>query len=325
MAEATDAGGTGTAQQGQGADAAAAGGSQQGQQGGDKSGQGAQGAGGAAAGGGAQGDASKDAAAWGDKWRETYAADDPKLLARLQRYQSPKAALDALVAAQNRISSGELKAPLGANATPEEVAAFRTQNGIPEKPEGYLEKLPDGLVIGDADKPMFESFAKGLHDLNADPKIAQYAVKWYNEFQEQQGTKLAEGDATARQTTEDELRAEWGNDYRANINHITGFLSQAPKGVADLVTNARSADGKAILNDPNVMRWFAQIAREANPVGIIVPNTGGNAGETIDSEIAKIEKVMRDDRTSYNKDEKMQGRLRDLYDARGTLKARSGA
>src|SRR3990172_7165987 len=51
--------------------------------------------------------------------RQQYAGDDPKKLSRLERYASPKAALDALFAAQQRISSGELKAALSPDATPE--------------------------------------------------------------------------------------------------------------------------------------------------------------------------------------------------------------
>lgn len=260
---------------------------------------------------------------WGDDWRKTYAGEDAKLLTRLERYQSPKAALDALISAQNKISSGELRKPLGENAPADEVAAYRAQNGIPEKPEGYFEKLPEGLVIGDEDKPMFTSFAQGLHALNADPKIAQYAVKWYNDLQEERVAKLAEGDGTHKTAVEDALRAEWGGDYRANMNHIQGFLSQAPQGVAEMLGNARGSDGRAIFNDPGVVRWLAQIAREANPVGIIVPAGGGNAGETIDTEIKGIEKTMRENRTAYNKDEAMQSRLRKLYEARDNLQKRS--
>jgi len=257
-------------------------------------------------------DASKG---WGENWRQAYAGEDTKRLNQLERFQSPKAVLDAFFSAQEKIRSGELRSPLPENATPEQVAAYRQQNGIPEKPEGYFEKLPDGLVIGDADKPMFSSFAEGLHKLNADPKIAQYAVSWYNQFQEDAAAKVAEGDNAAKTATEDELRAEWGADYRANINHIQGFLAQAPEGVADLIGNARGADGKAILNDPNVVRWLASVARELNPVGTIVPSGGGSA-KGLDDEISEIETFMRTDRAAYNKDERKQARLRDLYAAR---------
>jgi hypothetical protein len=245
----------------------------------------------------------------------------------LERYQSPKAAIDALIAAQNRISSGELKAPLPANATPEQIAEYRQANGIPEKPDGYFAKLPDGLVIGDADKPLFESFAKGLHDLNAPPQIAQYAVKWYNDFQEQQLGRVAEADNTHKTATEDALRAEWGNDYRANINHISSFLSTAPEGVADLISNARGADGKAILNDPGTVKWLATLAREFNPVGTIVPG-GGNSMQGIESRETEITKLMGNPNSEYWKGptaEKLQKEFRDLVDAEGKMKARGAA
>lgn len=261
---------------------------------------------------------------WSENWRELYAGEDAKMLARLQRYQSPKSAIDALVAAQNRISSGELRSPLPQNATPEQIAAFRQQNGIPEKPEDYFEKLPEGLVIGDDDKPMFTSFAKGLHDLNVDPKVAQYAVKWYNDFQEQQLAKVSEADLTHKASTEDELRAEWGGDYRANINHINSFLASAPTGVADLVANSRGSDGKAILNDPNTVRWLATVAREMNPQGTIVGG-GENPLQGIESRKAEITQMMGNRSSAYWKGptaEKIQAEYRSLVDSEMKLKAR---
>jgi hypothetical protein len=258
---------------------------------------------------------------WGDNWRQQYAGEDTKRLAQLERFASPKAVLDSLFAAQEKIRSGDLRAPLPENATPEQVAAYRTQNGIPEKPEGYFEKLPDGLVIGDADKPLFNSFAEGLHKLNAPPQIAQYAVSWYNKLQEEQTAKLAEGDTAAKTATEDELRSEWGADYRANVNHIQGFLAQAPQGVAEMLGNARGGDGKAILNDPNVVRWLASVARDLNPIGTIVGGSG-NSGKGIDDEISEIEGFMKTNRNDYNKDEKKQSRYRDLIDARLKQQAR---
>lgn len=263
---------------------------------------------------------------WSENWRELYAGEDAKMLARLQRYTTPKAAIDAMVAAQNRISSGELRAPLPATPTAEQVAEFRQQNGIPEKPEGYFEKLPDGLVIGADDKPMFESFAKGLHALNAPPQIAQYAVKWYNDFQEQQAARISENDTSQKATAEDTLRAEWGADYRANIGHISNFLKSAPEGVADLVSNARGSDGKAILNDPKVVQWFASVAREMNPVGTIVGS--GDSMKTVEGRMGELTKLMGNQSSEYWKGptaEKLQAEFRDLVDAQGRLKARGVA
>jgi hypothetical protein len=262
---------------------------------------------------------------WPDDWRQQYAGADAKKLGVLTRYTSPTAALDALFAAQQRISAGDLKKALPENATPEQVAAFRTENGIPDKPEGYLEKLPQGLVIGDEDKPLFAKFAEKLHAKNLPPATAHAAVEFYNELQEEQAAQAAEAETAAKAATEDKLRAEWGADYRANLNHITSFIEKAPEGVSEALLNARTPDGKAIFNIPEVLQWFASQARELDPMGTIVPSGGGAAGATIDTEIADIEKLMRTNRPEYNRDTKKQERYIQLLGAREKLKTRSMA
>lgn len=310
-----------------------------------KAGAGGDQGGGAAAGAGAAGgaDAAAIAAAaaakaggtkelgWGETWRTDFLAtkkdmsedDKGKLLKRLERYPSLAAALDGGIAAQNKINEVGLKKPLSGKETPEQLAEYRKENGIPETPAGYLENLPQGLVIGDADKPLFEDFVKGLHGLNADPKIAQYAVKWYNDFQEKAATEQIAADEAAKATTEDVLRTEYGNDYRTNINSIHGLLDGAPKEVSEALLNARAGDGKAIMNDPQVVRWLVGLAREINPVHTIVPGSGGNPGQGLEEAIGAIEKVMREDRPAYNRDLGMQKRLLELYGAREKLASRS--
>ena len=298
---------------------------------------------GAAGGAGAGGDAAAVAAAakagakdsgWGETWRQTYVdgkkdltdEDKGKLLKRLERYPSLTAALDGGISAQNRISESGLKKPLTGKETPEQLTEYRKENGIPETPAGYLENLPQGLVIGDADKPLFEDFVKGLHGLNAPPAIAQYAVKWYNEFQEQQATKQLETDEVTRVAAEDVMRTEWGNDYRTNINAIQGLLDGAPKDVADSILSARAnEDGKAIMSNPGVMRFFAHLAREINPFHTIVPGSGGNSGMSPQQEQQSILKVLREDRNSYNKDPVMQARLLELNAHIEKLNSRSAA
>jgi len=266
--------------------------------------------------------------AWGDNWRQTYAGQDEKLLKRLERYASPKAALDALISAQNKISAGELVKPLSDNPTPEEIAAYRAQHGIPEKPEGYLEKLPNGLVIGEGDKPIVDSFVDRLHKLNADPKLVHEAVSWYYDFQEQQVAERQTLDLSQKTEAEDALRAEWGQDYRTNINHINSFLSTAPEGVADMITNARTGDGKALFNDQKFVGWIASLAREANPVGTIVPAGPGSQSDNAVAEIARIEKLMGNKNSEYWKGaqaESLQKRYRDLIDFQSKQQARGAA
>ena len=76
------------------------------------------------------------------------------------------------------------------------------------------------------------------------------------------------------------------------------------------------------MNIPGVLQGLAEISRKLNPVNQLVPKTGGTAQQTLEDEITDIEKFMRDDRKAYNKDERAQARLRDLYQIRLDHEAR---
>ena len=268
-------------------------------------------------------------AGWGDQWRERYVAELPEaerpdVLAALNRYATPKAAIDGLRAAQQRIRTGELAKPLPDGANEQEIAAYRKDRGIPEKPDGYLENLPNGLVLGEDDKPVFGSFAEVMHKMNADPKLVHASIEWYNKFAEEQEAKVAEGDLTAKQQVEDALRTKWGPDYRANVNAMQGYLDTLPAGVADMLRSARLDDGAALFNSPEFVEFFVGLAREFNPVLAVMGGDGRPLGKGIEDEIASIEKLMRENRPAYNRDEKLQARYRVLLDARIKQQERSG-
>lgn len=265
------------------------------------------------------------AKAWSDTWRQELAGDDAKALTQLERFTTPKALWDSYQAAYTKIRSGELKAPLPDNATPEQVTAYRAERGIPEKPEGYLEKLPDGLVIGENDRPIFDSFVKSLHGANADPKVAHAAVAWYNNFQQEQEAARREADVKFGQATEDALRSEWGNEYRINKSIRDTYIDSLPQGIKDVFLNSRMPDGRPLGDHPDLSKWLVQEARDKGYSNTIVPGTNGNHGQSLEGEIEKIEKFMRSNNREYIRDEKMQARLRDLYEARERTQKRGQA
>jgi hypothetical protein len=253
---------------------------------------------------------------WQDDWRAKAAGTDEKMLKRLERYSTPKDALNALAHVQTRISAGELRSALPKDAKPEEIAAWRTENGIPEAADKYDLKLSDGLTIGDEDKPIIGEFLKAGLEVNLNNSQASKVVDWYYGEVERQTEAREAADQQAATAAQDALHAEWGPEYRANINMIESLLDTAPNGVKDKFKFGRLADGTPIMADPDTIRWINGMARQINPVTSIVPNAGGDLAGAIDSEIAGIEKVMRTDRKAYNADDKMQARLRDLYSAR---------
>ena len=80
--------------------------------------------------------------------------------------------------------------------------------------------------------------------------------------------------------------------------------------------HARAPDGTLLGNNSNVLRWLADLSREAMPGAGLVPAGTSNPAAAIGGEIDQIERVMRDDPQKYWRDEKMQSRYRDLLGAR---------
>lgn len=213
---------------------------------------------------------------WGEKWREEYAQQDEKRLNQLKRYASPKAAMDALFAAQQKISSGQFKETLPENPTPEQVAEYRKNNGIPETFDKYDTTLPNGLVIGEADKPVVDKFLEKMHAQNASPAQVKSALTAYYEIQQDYLAQVEDTDQTYRNSSEDALRAEWGADYQRNLNMVVNLRDQMPEELQERIFGGRTADGKKLGDDPAFLNWFHSVAGEVNPIGTIMPS--GTAG-----------------------------------------------
>lgn len=260
---------------------------------------------------------------WPEDWREKYAGEDPKALKQLQRYTSPKAALDALFAAQKRISSGELKSSKPKGDSADEVAAWRKENGIPDDPTGYDLTLPDGLVIGADEKPIVDAFVKDMHAANASPELVKTALASYYRMQEEEMIQAHERNEQACTAAVDALRNEWGPDYRRNVNAVKSLLGSAAGDLTEVFAQARLADGTSVLNQPDVMRFLAGMAREINPSHTVVPGAGSNAANAIADEISNLEKMMGDHGSDYWKGpsaDKNQTRYRELVAARDRMK-----
>lgn len=287
---------------------------------------------------GAGGDGNKgndaNAGAFGD-WGKTVEAYDGarkgegKLKGVLGRYADFGAFADAHLSLQQKISKGEFRSSLKADAKPEEVTAWRKENGIPEEPGKYDIKLTGDRKVLPQDKGYVETILGKLHGQNANSQIASAVVDTYYDLQTQMVQDRQKQDAVVAAATEHQLRVEWGGKYEPNINDVNAFLEMAPKDVRDRLKGGRLADGTPIIHDVSTQRWLLSIARQANPVSSVVP-LGDSAGmhSAIESEIGQIEKMMRagkktDEGKKYWGDPAMQARYRDLLDARSAGKAKT--
>lgn len=266
-----------------------------------------------------------------DTWIGTFAGTDEKKKAWATRRGGIEAALNSAYSADAKIEELTAKAkagPLAADATPEQIATYRKDNGIPEKAEGYFENLPDGVKIDDADKAMLGDYAKTMHELNLTPAQASrlFATRQaqLDKMVEAQGVQ----DNTLKTQVEDQLRGEWGNDFRPNINSIHNLLSGFPEDAREALLNARSPDGKAIFNNKSLMQAFAQIARTVSPFGTVVGNDGGSLdAKGVEGRMAEIVKMMGAPKGSaeykgYYDNPKVQEEYRTLIAAQERMKAR---
>jgi hypothetical protein len=186
---------------------------------------------------------------------------------------------------QSKVSKGELKAPpapLAKDATPEQKAEYRKTHGLPETAEAYVEKLalPDGVVIGEADKPLVADFAKSMFENGATQSEMNRAVNWFYTMQDKVEQQRTEADGQLRVSNEVALRGEWGPDYAANVNAFGSFAAMMPEETRVAMFAARTPDGRLLGNTVEFMKLGAQLARELNPAAtLVVPGAGVDAGQ----------------------------------------------
>ena len=244
---------------------------------------------------------------------------------RLERYATVGDMANALFAAQARISSGDLKpARPGEGASAEEIANWNKENGVPEKPDGYALKLTDGLVVGEADKPIVDAFTKRVHALGWNSEQVSTAVDFLLGQQEVAVQQRHQADADQKVKALVELRETYGDGYEGMRKNVKALYEAMPKEVAEQFALGRLADGTLIGDSPAVVKWLADIAQQLNPVAAVMPGmSGAGAVQAIESELASLKKMMGDTNSEYWKGpsaQRNQARYRQLLDATSTKK-----
>lgn len=267
---------------------------------------------------------------WGDGWRDHIAAgstDPEKERKQLERYESPEQVWKKARELERRMSSGELRTSLPKNATAQEVAAWRAENGIPAKPEDYKINLPAGKQVPKEDDAFVKAFLKSAHESNYNQQQVDSAINAFYAEVDRNEQAITEAEKKAADATEDALRKEWGADYRTNKAMAEALLARSPAGFRDRFMNGYLADHTPIKASPEAWKWLVQMEREINPAATVLPGAGGDLGKTIETELAEIKKHMANHgQPPYYKGpeaEKMQARYRELIDAQKKLAAKA--
>lgn len=285
----------------------------------------------------AAGGAGNDDDKGGGDWRTDFATDGEKvddgLLKSLGRYHSPAAFANAWKKQNDEIASGQWIRPLGEDPSEDDVAAFRKQTGVPEDFAGYKETLTEGLVIGVDDAPFADKFFEDMHAAGSRPSDVNAALGTYFAMVAEQKADQADLEAQAATAGEDELRKEWGDDYRRNLGAAHSYLDTLPPSVkaifqgGTMPVEISKLDAKGepmfamqpIGYNSEAMRWLTSMALADNPLATVVPGAGSNQAAAIADELAAIQKVQTETPDAYWKDEAMQTRRGELLAARDQI------
>jgi hypothetical protein len=177
------------------------------------------------------------------------------------------------------------------------VAAWRTAHGLPENAEAYVSglKLADGMLAGEANRPLLASFAEAALAGNWTGEQYSQAVRWYFAMQDEVLAARQRTDGEFKQASARDLMREWGHDYDVNRNTVAQFCDRHfAKDLRLDLLNARLPNGTMLANHPGFNKAIFAVARIVDPRGSLLPNTSGASLSNVESRIAEIEsKYMR--------------------------------
>jgi hypothetical protein len=253
------------------------------------------------------------------------AGDDEAMLKELDRYSSPAEVNRARSEARKKISQGFQKPKLPENATAEQLAEYRKEIGVPEAADKYDVALGNGHVWGEADKPVLDSFTKAAHEANIPGEYLKPMLGWYDQLQQAQIAAREEADAGYKKENLDTLAGEWGGSLGMEARIADELWKSMGDDLYGRFSTARDADGRLIFADASLIKWANRMQREINPAATVVPGSGTNSAQAMETEIGNLKKLMATPGSEYYKgpnSAKHQLRYRELLDAQSKMAQR---
>lgn len=176
-----------------------------------------------------------------------------------------------------KMVGGSVRIP-GADAKPEEVAAYHKAIGVPDAPDKYEVNFvaPDGQTV---DQTQLQGFLGAAHKAGLTPKQAQAVLDFYKES----FGNAAAAITAKRGETMKLLEAEWGGAADVNIARAQRALrAYDPKGEVLAVF-----DATGLGNHPAVLKLFAKMGADMSEDRLI---EGADAGQ-VDAAKTKLAEI----------------------------------
>lgn len=225
---------------------------------------------------------------WRDDWRNALAGKDDKLLARLNRFSSVENVFKSFLELEKKMSSGAYKPSIGAESTPEEIAAFRKAHGIPEKvekAEDYGVSWPQGYEPTESDTASLNSFLAHAHANHLPPEHVKAAFSWWQAENAKVQQQLYDAAVTQTIANKAEIKAEYGKDYDMNVRlGNADLVSTLGPDQAKELPALTLADGTKLGDHPLFVRYIATKGRAGADDGVLALGEIERGGKSLDDQ-----------------------------------------
>jgi hypothetical protein len=228
---------------------------------------------------------------------------------------------------RRRAQAGECRAAEGC----ERRAARRLAQGAEPAGRcgGYVNglKLKDGVVPGEADKPLLEAVGTLALERGMPQETVNDFVGLFYDMQQSLHQQRTELDGEHHRESQSALAQELGADFKPTMNVLkTLWTEHGTPEVQETILTARTADGRVIGDMPEVVKFLAKLGRELNPAAAILPQGGGHDIKAVTTRKAEIEGMMYlngKQNPAYWNDAKVQEEYRGLIDAEQKMTTRA--
>lgn len=232
-----------------------------------------------------------------------------QLLKQLSRAKSADDAIISGIMAQEKLRGGEHR-KLADEATPEEAAAWRKENDIPEAPEKYDIPAIPGHSWKEDDAPVLDAFKATAHAANLSQTQLNELTKWWV-GQQQNGEaeydkKLKTIDREDKEACHDALRTEFGiAEFKPSLSIMKRFIEDEEvfgEGMADILVGSRYFDEESgmwrrLTSHPSFARGLIGLATERYGDGAMAAADGRPSVSA--NRLGEIEKIMNSDYDRY--------------------------
>lgn len=269
---------------------------------------------------------------WPEQWREHLLGgpdaikDDQEAVKELERLQktfkAPNDMYKSFRAMEKEYSKRAPRIEFDPEMPEDKLQQYREQEGIPGRWQDYDLTFENGLTVGEDSKDEINNFLEYAHGKNMPNAAVKNAVEWYLDSRKTLDDQYGEQAYEQKMETERSLRAEWGPEYKANMNAIKELFVDHPE-VESKIMRALGEDGFVIGNNRDILGWAVDIAKKLNPLATMTLPGNESGVKNLEARLAELKAIMRDDREGWYRDPALRKEYEELIEKRDALDKRN--